>query len=141
MNMWQPGDELPSLQAGPITLEVLRAYAEASGDHNPIHTDEAAARGYGLPGVIAHGMLTMGWMARQVLDAVADRAELAELSVRFRSMVKLGDVVTCAARVTEVTEAGDEVLVSLAVTATTQAGDTVVKGTAAVRARKEMMIE
>ncbi|MCY0870202.1 MAG: MaoC/PaaZ C-terminal domain-containing protein [Firmicutes bacterium] len=137
--MWTPGDEWPSLHAGPVTLEHLRAYADASGDDNPIHTDEEAARGFGLPGVIAHGMLTMGWMSRQLLSAMTDRGELVELSVRFRSMVKLGDVVTCAARVTDVVQSGDDVLVSLAVSATTQAGDVAVKGTAVVRTREEMM--
>lgn len=56
----------------PRTFTITRAdlvrYAEASGDHNPIHQDEAVARGVGLPGVIAHGMLTMALAARAVGD-------------------------------------------------------------------------
>jgi acyl dehydratase len=43
----------------PVTRADLVAYADASGDHNPIHQDEAVARSVGLPGVIAHGMFTL----------------------------------------------------------------------------------
>ena len=49
-----------------ITRADLVAYAEASGDHNPIHQDEEVARSVGLPGVIAHGMYTMALAARAV---------------------------------------------------------------------------
>ncbi|WP_028653555.1 MaoC/PaaZ C-terminal domain-containing protein [Nocardioides halotolerans] len=49
-----------------VTRQDLVAYAEASGDHNPIHQDEQVARSVGLPGVIAHGMYTMALAARFV---------------------------------------------------------------------------
>ena len=51
-----------------VTRADLVAYAEASGDHNPIHQDEEVARSVGLPGVIAHGMYTMALAARAVAD-------------------------------------------------------------------------
>ncbi len=61
---WNAGEELPSITLPPVTRLDLIKYAGASGDYNPIHTiDEEAARA-GLPGVIAHGMLTMAVMGR-----------------------------------------------------------------------------
>lgn len=74
-----------------ITREQITAYAEASGDHNPIHLDDDFARSVGLPGVIAHGMLLMGLMA----SALAPRPdELRSIGVRFGSIVVPGDTVT-----------------------------------------------
>jgi acyl dehydratase len=68
----------------------LVAYADASGDHNPIHLDEAAAKAAGLPDVIAHGMYTMGLVSRAVLEWIADAgidATLTEFSSRFAKPV------------------------------------------------------
>lgn len=60
-------------------------YADASGDHNPIHLDDAAARAVGLPGVIVHGMCTLAVAARAVRAALAEdgRATVTELGARF----------------------------------------------------------
>jgi len=68
----------------------LVAYADASGDHNPIHLDEAAAKAAGLPDVIAHGMYTMGLVSRAVLEWTAEAgidATLTEFSSRFAKPV------------------------------------------------------
>jgi acyl dehydratase len=73
-----------------FTRELIAAYAEASGDRNPIHLDEEAARAAGLPGVIAHGMLQMGLLAR----VAGDPARLRRLSCRFAEVVQPGDTVT-----------------------------------------------
>jgi acyl dehydratase len=70
--------------------EQIAAYAEASGDHNPIHLDDEFARSVGLPGVIAHGMLQMGLLAR----AAGEHGRLRRLSCRFSGMVQPGDTVT-----------------------------------------------
>jgi acyl dehydratase len=91
------GTELPPLVKPPITQEQLRRYAEASGDHNPIHLDAEAAHLVGLDNVIAHGMLSMAFLAQfvtQELTAIPD-AYLAHLRVRFMNMVRLGDTLTC----------------------------------------------
>jgi len=72
-------------------------YADASGDHNPIHVDDEAARGVGLPGVILHGMCTMALCSNAVVGAVAggDPAQLRRLAVRFYRPVFPGnDLVT-----------------------------------------------
>jgi acyl dehydratase len=79
-----------------FTKEQIAAYAEASGDHNPIHLDDDFARSVGLPGVIAHGMLQMGLMGTVAADA-AGGAALRRLYCRFAGMVVPGDTVTFTA--------------------------------------------
>ena len=77
-----------------FTREQIAAYAEASGDHNPIHLDDEFARSVGLPGVIAHGMLQMGLLATVAAEAAGGPGHLRRLSVRFAGMVVPGDTVT-----------------------------------------------
>jgi acyl dehydratase len=72
----------------------IAAYAQASGDHNPIHLDDDSARSVGLPGVIAHGMLQMGIMATVAAEAAGGPGHLRRLFVRFAGMVRPGDTVT-----------------------------------------------
>jgi acyl dehydratase len=73
-----------------FTEEQIAAYAAASGDRNPIHLDDEFARSVGLPGVIAHGMLQMGLLAR----VAGEPRRLRRLSCRFAGMVRPGDTVT-----------------------------------------------
>jgi acyl dehydratase len=80
-----------------FTKEQIAAYAEASGDRNPIHLDDEFARSVGLPGVIAHGMLQMGLMATVAADAAGGAARLTRLYCRFAGMVVPGDTVTFTA--------------------------------------------
>jgi acyl dehydratase len=68
-----------------VTRADLVRYAEASGDHNPIHQDEAVARSVGLPGVIAHGMYTLALAARAV--ASWTDGEVVELGCKFTNPV------------------------------------------------------
>jgi len=94
------GQELPSLVKPPITQQQLRRYAEASGDFNPIHLHEEAARRVGLDSVIAHGMLSMAFLGQYISRQIADipeapRAYIANLKVRYIAMVRLGDTLTC----------------------------------------------
>lgn len=65
-----------------LTRADLLAYAEASGDHNPIHSDEQVALQVGLPGVIAHGMFTLGLVGRAVSEWTG-AAEVLELGCKF----------------------------------------------------------
>jgi acyl dehydratase len=73
-----------------FTREQIAAYAEASGDRNPIHLDDELARSVGLPGVIAHGMLQMGLLA----GVAGEPGRLRRLSCRFAGMVRPGDTIT-----------------------------------------------
>ncbi len=69
-----------------VTRADLVAYANASGDQNPIHQDEEVARSVGLPGVIAHGMYTMALAARAVAEWT-DGAEVVSLNAKFTAPV------------------------------------------------------
>jgi acyl dehydratase len=80
-----------------FTREQIAAYADASGDHNPIHLDDDFARSVGLPSVIAHGMLQMGIAATVAAEAAGGPERLRRMSVRFAGMVVPGDTVTFTA--------------------------------------------
>jgi len=62
---------------------LLKAYADASGDHNPIHQSEEFALSVGLPNVIAHGMLTMALVGKFITDWAGGSANVKEFSARF----------------------------------------------------------
>ncbi|MBU6314216.1 MAG: hypothetical protein KJS70_04225 [Actinomycetales bacterium] len=62
---------------------LLKAYADASGDHNPIHQNEEFARSVGLPNVISHGMLTMALAGKYVTEWAGGSATVREFSARF----------------------------------------------------------
>src|SRR5438094_9559589 len=110
-----PGQALPSLSKQ-VTVEQIRQYAEASGDRNPIHLDETFARSAGLPGVIAHGMLTMAFANQMVTDWLGDRSMLKRLQGRFAGMVLPGDEVTCTGSVASKDEQTRRVVINLVVT-------------------------
>lgn len=100
------GVSIPSVTHGPITIERLKLYAEASGDYNPIHTDETAAKSAGLPGIIAHGMLSAGFLsdlAARFMKPWDALWKLAEFQTRFKSMTFLGDTVQVSGTVKSVT--------------------------------------
>ena len=84
------GTELPE-QIYPVTRTDLVRYAGASGDLNPIHWSDRVATSVGLPGVIAHGMLTMGLAARTVTDWAGDPGAVVEYQVRFGRPVVVPD--------------------------------------------------
>jgi len=76
------GQQLPSFTRTLTRVDLVR-YAGASTDVNPIHYNDAAAASLGLPGVIAHGMLTMGTALRVVTDWCGDPGRVVGYSVRF----------------------------------------------------------
>jgi hypothetical protein len=80
---------------GSRTVEVTRTdlvkYAGASGDFNPIHWNEAFATGVGLPGVIAHGMFTMGSVVQLVTDWAGDPGAVIDFQTRFTKPVPVAD--------------------------------------------------
>ncbi|HEX6131184.1 MAG TPA: MaoC/PaaZ C-terminal domain-containing protein [Actinomycetota bacterium] len=96
-------DELPPL-ARTVTREDVRAYAEASGDRNPLHLDDTVARAAGFDGVIAHGMFTMGHMAACVTRWAGPGAVVERLSAQFRAPVAIGEGIVAGGRVTAVEE-------------------------------------
>jgi|GEM_PF-465005 acyl dehydratase len=75
-----------------LTRQHLVRYAGASGDFNPIHTSDRAAAARGLPGVLAHGMLTMALVGRMLTDtAGGDPAAVTEVTARFSGPVVVPD--------------------------------------------------
>jgi acyl dehydratase len=108
-------------------------YAGASGDYNPIHTDEVfATQVAGYPSVFAHGMLTMGLTGRMLTDLVGD-GRLTRFGGRFTAQVWPGDDLTATA-VVEALRAEDGVhLVDLLVRTTNQDGRDVFNGYATAR--------
>jgi len=124
----QVGQELPPLSKVVTRVQIAR-YAGASGDFNPIHVDDEFARMVGLGGVIAHGLLTMGFASQAVSEWAGDPTALKKLKVRFAGMVRPGDTVTIRGRVSAV-DAGQ---VTLDVWAETQTGEQVLtKGVAVI---------
>ena len=83
-----------------VTTQQLVRYAGASDDYNRIHYDQAYAVDAGLGGVIAHGMLTMGFMARAVTDWAGPLGRVRRIAARFTAPVRPGDVVRVIGRVT-----------------------------------------
>ena len=101
-----------------LDRELLKQYADASGDQNPIHQNEEFALSVGLPNVIAHGMLTMALVGKYVSDFAGGSANVIEYSARFTKpvIVPAGEKVdlTVTGTVSEV----DGNKVSLSLTAT-----------------------
>lgn len=123
----KPGDELTPLVKEPVTRLQLVKYAGASGDFNPIHWDPERGREMGLDGVIAHGMLSMGFLG-QYVAGLAGPERVRRLKVRFAGMVRPGDELTCRGTVRSV-EAGSALL---DIWAENQDGDKVTTGEAEV---------
>jgi acyl dehydratase len=100
----EEGLEFGPVVFGPITREDIERYAAASGDFNPVHTNEEYARGTGAPTVFAMGMLPAGYLATAVSKWFGGPQHLARFKVRFTTRVWPGDEVVCTARVTRKTD-------------------------------------
>ncbi|CAB4635098.1 MAG: acyl dehydratase [Actinobacteria bacterium] len=110
------GQELP-LRSFKITRDSLVRYAGASGDFNPIHYRDDFAQAVGLPGVLAHGMLTMGLAVQTVVDFVGDSGKILDYQVRFTKPVLVdattGATVEVSAKVIEIDEAAKTARIDL----------------------------
>jgi acyl dehydratase len=127
------GDTHEAIVVDGLTRTQIVQYAGASGDFNPLHTDEVfATHVAGYPSVFAHGMLSMAMTGRMLTDWLGD-GSLTEFGVRFVRQVWPGDTLTARATVTEVREVADGRLADLAVSTVNQSGDEVVTGTATAR--------
>jgi acyl dehydratase len=101
----------------------LIKYSGASGDFNPIHTIDVEAQKAGLPGIIAHGMWTMGNLAK-LFTAYYEEGFVQDYSIRFKGMVFLNDVITLKATLKE----KEDQNLRFAVAAVNQQGNEVLKG-------------
>jgi acyl dehydratase len=108
-------------------------YAGASGDYNPLHSDEVYTTRVALyPSVFAHGMLTMGLTGKMLTNYVGD-GTLTKFGVRFTNQVWPGDTLESTATVVGIREEGGQHYVDLAVSTTNQDGKEVVVGSATAR--------
>jgi len=127
------GDTREEVVIDNLTRTQLVMYAGASGDYNPVHTDEVfATKVAGYPTVFAHGMLSMGATARMLTNWVGD-GRLNKYGVRFVSQVWPGDTLTARATVEALRSEGGQSFVDLRVVTTNQSGQEVVAGYASAR--------
>ena len=127
------GDTREMLLTDDLTRTQIVQYAGASGDYNPLHSDNTFATEIaGYPGVFAHGMLTMGMTGRLLTDWMGD-GRLTKYGVRFSKQVWPGDSLTASATVEAVREEGGAWFADLSVVTLNQDGDMVVKGSATAR--------
>ena len=97
-----PGMELGEVAFGPLSRVDIVKYAGASGDFNPVHTDEGYARSTGAPTVFAMGMLPAGYLAHAVADWFGGSQNLRRFKVRFTTRVWPGDAIACTGRVVSI---------------------------------------
>jgi acyl dehydratase len=116
-----------------LTRESLVRYAGASGDFNPIHYRDDVAERVGLPGVLAHGMLTMGLAVETIVPWLGDAGRIVEYGVRFTRPVVVDAVSGAEVSVDAVVGAVDEDTARIDLTV--RHADTTVLGKAQVRVR------
>lgn len=122
------GTELPSITKE-ITQDKINRYADASGDHNPLHIDPEYAATTQFGGTIAHGMLMLAYISEMMTASFGEQwLESGRLKVRFRAPAKPGDAVTARGAVTSV----DAQHVACEVECTSQSGEVLVSGQAEV---------
>jgi acyl dehydratase len=132
-NKLKLGDEHQEVVVDDLSRTQLVMYSGASGDYNPLHTDDVYTKEVaGYPSVFAHGMLTMGLTGKMLTNYVGD-GRLTKFGVRFTNQVWPGDTLTSTATVTELREEDGDKLVDLEVKTTNQDGTTVVSGYATAK--------
>ena len=108
-------------------------YAGASGDYNPLHSDEIFTTQIAkYPSVFAHGMLSMGMTGKMLTNYVGD-GRLKSYGVRFTSQVFPGATLTASATITDIREEDGEQIADIAVSTKDEAGTEVIKGQASAR--------
>jgi acyl dehydratase len=96
-----------------IKREDVKAYADASGDQNPLHQDDDFARSVGFPGIIAHGMFSMAHLVTALKDWVGDPGALRSIAVQFRAVVYMDETLVARGRIASKDEATGEVTLDL----------------------------
>lgn len=108
-------------------------YAGASGDYNPLHTDEIfTTQIAGYPSVFAHGMLSMGMTGKMLTNYVGD-GRLTKYGVRFTSQVFPGATLTATATISAIREEDGQAIADIDVSTTNEEGIEVIRGTASAR--------
>jgi 3-hydroxybutyryl-CoA dehydratase len=130
--MMEVGTELRSITRKMEQADIT-AYAEASGDFNPIHIDEEFARSTRFGGTIAHGMMVAAMLSELMATEFAcNWTNTGQLKIRFRSPVKPGDTVTAHGEVSRVREEADGAKITCSVGIRTDKGESAITGNAMV---------
>ena len=98
------GDEIPTMSKV-VRRQDVKAYADASGDQNPLHQDDEFARSVGFPGIIAHGMFTMAHLTKVLTDWLGDPAALKSIKVQFRQVVYMDETLVAGGAIESLNEA------------------------------------
>jgi acyl dehydratase len=127
------GDSYTEEVCNNLSRTQIVQYAGASGDYNPLHSDEIfTTQIAGYPSVFAHGMLSMGMTGKMLTNYVGD-GRLSKYGVRFTSQVFPGATLTATATIASIREADGVQLVDLDISTTDESGTQVIKGSATAR--------
>jgi len=122
------GDEMPKLVKGPLQKLQHVMYAGASGDFNPLHTDDDFAKAVGMKdGVITHGMLIMGFVGQAITNWIPKK-DLKRFGVRFAGMTKPGNTITVTGKVRDKRSQSGQNQITCDITAMDETGDIKVTG-------------
>lgn len=126
-----PGTKLPTVEIAPVTRTMLALFAGFSGDHNPIHIDIDFAKKAGMDDVFAHGMVSMGYLAR-VAATWVPQERIRNLRGRFTSRTPVGGAPVVTGVVREHTVVNGERRAEIDVVVTLAGGPQTIVGTVTV---------
>ena len=127
-NNLKVGDQHEEIVVDNLSRSQLVMYSGASGDYNPLHTDEVyTTQVAGYPSVFAHGMLSMGLTGKMLTNYVGD-GRLKKFGVRFTNQVWPGDTLTAVATITSIQKTEEITLAEMDVVTSNQDGTVVVRG-------------
>ena len=127
------GDSLPTIVKH-LSQQKINLYAEASGDYNPIHIDEAFAAKTPLGGTIAHGMLIIAYASEMMTQAFGQSwLEGGKLSIRFKAAARPQDTITTSGKVDSIEEKDGIPHVNCSLECRNQNGDVIISGGAVVK--------
>jgi acyl dehydratase len=106
-----------------VKREDVKAYADASGDQNPLHQDDNFARSVGFPGIIAHGMFSMAHLTKSITDWLGDPGALKRIKVQFRAPVFMDETLVAKGKVSSLDPATRTAMLSVSAEVD-RAGDT-----------------
>jgi acyl dehydratase len=119
-----------TIKRGPITQEHLNAYAEASGDFNPIHLERSVAEAVGFDNTIVHGMLSMAIMGDWIsIEFPEDKYQVINFKAKFKKVTMCGDTLTCQGEIKS--QKGGDIVVSVCIK--NQLEEVTTEGTANLR--------
>ncbi|WP_416063857.1 MaoC/PaaZ C-terminal domain-containing protein [Rhodococcus indonesiensis] len=123
------GDRGPEREFGPLTVTDIVRYAGASGDFNPLHHDDAAAKDAGFAGIFSIGMFQAGLLATYAAEWLGPR-NIRRITTRFQEQVWPGDVLVCTGEVTSLDAQGEYTVVEVSLTCRRRGGGVAIAGSA-----------